>query len=108
MGCTITAIEDISDLGQGEHFYLVSVAFDNSYLNGGEPLDLAANRNLKRVLLQPTSGYVFEWDKANQAVKVYRQKDPGNAGGADIALVEVANAVDLSALTDVSGIAIGN
>lgn len=107
MACTITALEDITDFGQGEHFYLISVAFDSGYLNGGEPLDLASNRNLKRVMLQSTGGYVFSWDQANQAIKVYRQKDPGNAGGADIPLPEVANGVDLSALTDVQGIAIG-
>lgn len=45
-----------------------------------------------------SAGYIAEWDKTNQKVKVYRQKDPAAAGGADIALPEVANAVDLSAV----------
>jgi hypothetical protein len=51
------------------------------------------------VVIYPAGGYVFEVDKTNSKVKAYRQKDPGNAGGADIALPEVANAVDLSSVT---------
>jgi hypothetical protein len=106
---TIVAEEDIGDLGQGEHLYLVAVAFDSSYPTGGEALDLAANRNLKRLILQSTAGYVFSWDQANQKIKVYITKDPGNAGGADVVLQQVANATDLStALANVEGIAIGN
>lgn len=46
----------------------------------------------------PSAGYVCEWVKASGLVKIYRSKDPGNAGGADIPLVEVANGVDLSAV----------
>ena len=42
---------------------------------------------------------VFSWDKANAKVLAYRQKDPAAAGGADIPLPEVANAVDMSAVT---------
>lgn len=45
------------------------------------------------------AGIVFEWDKTNSKVKAFRQKDPGAVGGADIALPEVANGVDLSAVT---------
>lgn len=45
------------------------------------------------------AGYVLEWVQSTGKVKAYRGKDPGNAGGADIPLVEVANAVDLSAVT---------
>lgn len=106
---TIIAEEDITDFGQGDHYYLVTVAFDSSYATNGEALDLAANRSIKRLILQPTAGYVFEWDRANQKIKAYRGKDPGNAGGADIPLVEVANAVDLSVtLAAVDGIAVGN
>jgi hypothetical protein len=46
----------------------------------------------------PSAGIIYEWDKTNSKVKAYRQKDPGAAGGADIALPEVANGVDLSSL----------
>jgi len=48
--------------------------------------------------IQPTGGYVFEWLPATGKVKAYRQKDPAAAGGADIPLPEVANAVDLTAV----------
>lgn len=41
-------------------------------------------------------GFVFEYVKTTGKVKAYRQKDPAAAGGADIALPEVANGVDLS------------
>jgi hypothetical protein len=106
---TITAETDLDELGQGEHLYLVTVVFDSSYPAGGEALDLAANRTIKRLILQPTAGYVFEWVKATQLIKVYRQKDPANAGGADIPLVEVADTTNLaSALASVDGIAIGS
>jgi hypothetical protein len=44
-----------------------------------------------------SGGIVFEYDKTNKKIKAYRQKDPAAAGGADIALPEVANGVDLSA-----------
>jgi hypothetical protein len=40
-------------------------------------------------------------------LKIYRQKDPAAAGGADIPLPEVANAVDLSGVT-FFGLAIGS
>jgi hypothetical protein len=48
--------------------------------------------------IQPSGGIVFEWLPATGKVKAYRQKDPAAAGGADIPLPEVANAVDLSAV----------
>lgn len=43
-----------------------------------------------------SAGIVFEYDKTNKKIKAYRQKDPAAAGGADIALPEVTNGVDLS------------
>lgn len=48
--------------------------------------------------VQPTAGYIFEWLPATGKIKAYRQKDPGSAGGADVPLVEVGNAFDLSAV----------
>lgn len=53
---------------------------------------------LESLHIFPSAGYVPEWDKTNAKVKVYRQTNPAAAGGADIPLVEVANAVDLSAV----------
>jgi hypothetical protein len=63
--------------------------------------------SLDRLEIDPAGGYVFEWDKANGKVKAYRQKDPANAGGADIPLPEVANAVNLAAII-INFQAIGN
>jgi hypothetical protein len=51
------------------------------------------------IQIQPAAGYVFEVDKTNSKIKAYDQKDPAAAGGADIALPEVANAVNLAAVT---------
>jgi hypothetical protein len=48
--------------------------------------------------LFPASGYVFETDYTNLKVKAYDQKDPGNAGGADIALPEVGNSTNLGSV----------
>lgn len=51
--------------------------------------------------IAPTGGYVpsvTTMTPASCVVQVYRQKDPAAAGGADIALPEVANGVDLSAV----------
>lgn len=104
---TVVSLEDIQ-IGGTETLSIVSVAFDSSYPAGGEALDLAANRNIKVLLLQPTAGYVFEWIPSTQLIKVYRQKDPANAGGADIPLPEVGDTANLSALTAVQGIAIGS
>lgn len=62
----------------------------------------ARNLELSRVDeldVSPSGGYIFEYDSTNKKIKAYRQKDPAAAGGADIPLPEVGNAVDLSAIT---------
>lgn len=48
--------------------------------------------------IAPSGGYVFEYLPATLKVKAYDQKDPAAAGGADIPLPEVGNAVDISAI----------
>jgi hypothetical protein len=77
------------------------VTFDSSYPTGGEPLT-ASDLGLSTVLAAwpgPSAGYVFEYDITNAKLKAYRQKDPAAAGGADIALPEVGNTTDLSAVS---------
>lgn len=54
---------------------------------------------LDDVQVMPTAGYIFEFDKTNLKVKAYWQTDPANAGGANIALIEVANATNLAGFT---------
>lgn len=76
-----------------------------SYTTGGMAftkanLDLPVK--VSRLEVDNAGGYVFETVSLTNSgglIKAYRQKDPGAAGGADIPLPEVANAVDLSAVT---------
>lgn len=51
------------------------------------------------LVVMPAGGYVFEYDKTNGKVLAYDQKDPAAAGGADIALPQVATATSLSSIT---------
>jgi len=55
-----------------------------------------------RVLVESNTGYLFQWDKTNKKLIVYRATD--NVAGTRI---EVADGVDLSGLTGVSFIAVG-
>lgn len=52
--------------------------------------------------VQPSAGIIFETVKGTGGqtftIKAYRQKDPAAAGGADIALPEVGNGVNLAAV----------
>lgn len=82
------------------------VDFDTSYPTGGEPLtfeDLGFSRAPDVVIALPKTR-VFEYDSANEKLKAY-EGDYSNA--ADGPLVEVPNATDLSAHTDVVVLAIG-
>jgi hypothetical protein len=104
-----TILKDIQ-IGQTEHLYWVKIVPSTSYPTGGEPLDFAANTHIEVLHVGAgvaNGGYVTAWDEANQKLKIYRQKDPAAAGGADIPLPEVANAVDLSGVT-FFGLAIGS
>lgn len=72
------------------------LAFDNSYPTGGEPLS-ASMLQLAEVFfvdVPPNAGLVFQYDYTNSKLMVF-QGDNNNA--ADGPLVEIANAVDLSA-----------
>lgn len=71
----------------------------NTYATDGvavTPALFALNR-IDDLRVDSTGGFVFEFLPSTAKVKAYRQKDPAAAGGADIALPEVANGVDLSA-----------
>ena len=83
----------------GNGFCVVAdVTLDSSYPTGGEAvsaeqLDLSA---LEFVQGAASGGYVPEYDHANEKLKAY-YADCDYAG--DKALIEVANATDLSAVT---------
>lgn len=72
----------------------------NTYATNG--IAIAASdlglRSLDHLDVGCSAGIIPEWDKTNGKIKAYRQKDPAAAGGADIALPEVTNAIDLSAV----------
>lgn len=92
----------------GQHL-LVSgkLTMPASYATGGDTLTaqtLGFNAFLSSgQIVASSGGYTFEAivqpDAKSLKVKAYRQKDPANAGGADIPGPEVAAAVDLSAIT---------
>ena len=88
------------------------LAFDNSYPTGGLAWDLSADFDvIYGAVCEHQGGRVFEITSKNapasSKIKAYQQKDPAAAGGADIALPEVANATDLSALTNVGVVVFG-
>lgn len=79
----------------------IDLTMSSSYATNGDVLPSNAALGLDNSLDSITiashpGGLVFEVDLANRKIKAYRQKDPAAAGGADIALPEVANAVNLS------------
>ena len=81
--------------------HTVDIAFDNSYLSGGESAT-AANFGLTVVndvvFPEPTGGYIFRYDRTNSLIHVY------NAGGAgahthDIKVIAGAAAAGTDAIS---------
>lgn len=103
---TVTSQSKRSPERIGQHLrWMGKLTMTASYATGGDTLT-AAQLGFSRIMggmISGTGGVVFELlpaaDPTTAKVKAYRQKDPAAGGGADIALVEVANATDLSALT---------
>lgn len=79
---------------------IIQITGDSSYPTNGWALTPANLRlsTIDFISVPAAGGIVFEYDYTNQKLKAYRQKDPGNAGGADIALPEVGNGVSLSTI----------
>lgn len=100
MAVTVQAkvgIERDIRLSQSEHMYVGTWSPTDEYSTGGDPFDVAGNERFERVLFTPVNGYVLEFVKATQKVKIRVQKDPAAVGGADVPLTELAAAVDLHA-----------
>jgi hypothetical protein len=109
MALTITYKEDeeiVEKCGHGYKLITGSIAFDSSYPTGGEAMDLSKKipTDLHMVWFEANGGYVFQYDYANKKVKAYYADYSESTDGV---LIEVANAVDLSGLTDVRFGAIG-
>jgi hypothetical protein len=82
----------------GYHLSIKDVTFDNSYATGGEPLT-AGDLGLASIVFaaaMSAGGYVFSYDVLNSKLLAYRGD---NANGSVGPMIEVANAVDLSAVT---------
>jgi hypothetical protein len=103
MAATATVEQTIS-LGGTAKLYTGTIALDASYPSGGEALDVSSNERLDIVIAGPNSGYVFEWDAANQKLKAM-YADYSN--GSDGVLIEVPDTTDLSAVTAIPFVAIG-
>lgn len=97
MAAPVVSIQRDHSLEAGFHLYELEIDL-GVYAAGGVLVDVAANKAFNRIVGLNGAGYVGYFDPATQLLTVYRQKDPANAGGADIALVEVANAVDLTGI----------
>lgn len=99
----------------GKRMNVVDITFDSSYPTGGEavtPNQLGLN-TIDRVLpfpgyaaSNPAGAVVPVWDQANKKILIFQSKDPGDTGGADIGLVQVADTGNLSNLT-ITVLAIG-
>lgn len=85
-----------SFLARGGKLQIGTLAFDTSYPTGGEAVDFGFSPTI--VLLQPASGYVFEYDAGNGKVLAYYADYDA---GADGALIQVANTTDLSSVSTV-------
>lgn len=87
---------------------LSSVAFDNSYPTGGEPLTFAdlgfQDAPDFVIVVGGHKGYTFDYDATNQKMLVY-WGDNNNA--ADGPAVEVPNTTDISTLSAVKVLAVG-
>lgn len=106
MALTLTQTGDWISQEGNKNVRRFTVDFDASYPTGGESLTAAdmalATIDTAGVRIDPKSGYVFSYDYTNNTVLAYWQTDPADAGGANIALIQVADTTDLSAVTGVT------
>ena len=101
MAISITIDKDDGRYVQGNRYVRKGYGNLGIYATGGVAFTPATFdlSSISQLDVANAGGYVFEWDKTNQKIKAYRQKDPAAPGGADIPMPEVANAVDLSTVT---------
>lgn len=71
-----------------------------TYASGGIAVTAAQfelpGGSLQDLRVDPSGGYVPRWNSSTGKVQVYLNKDPANAGGADVVLPELGT-VDISA-----------
>lgn len=85
---------------------VVSIAFDSSYPTGGEPFAPAdiGFLTFDFVYAESAVGYIFRYDYTANTLLAYYQNV---VAGADSALIQVAATTDLSAVTGVRTLIIG-
>lgn len=83
-----------SFLARGGKIQVGTLAFDSSYPTGGEEVDFGFTPAF--VIVQPVSGYVFEYDSGNDKVIAYYADYDAVADGA---LIQVADTTDLSSVS---------
>ena len=87
---------------EGDVFVRRGTITFGTYATNGVAVDKSTfgfAHSLVTLQVDSAGGYVTSWDKTNGKVKLYQQKDPGAAGGADIPLPEVGNSTDVSGTT---------
>src|SRR4051812_28547200 len=98
MAATLDVQKSIS-LQSGLRMEVGTISGDAAYPSGGWPISPGGSTGYWKAIVQASAGYVPEYDEAAQRLKVYRQRDPAAAGGADIALPEVANGTNLATVS---------
>jgi hypothetical protein len=84
------------DLFGNSRVVIGTFTFDSSYATNGEACDPGLGTINLAISDSSVSGYTFQYDYSNKKLKAfYADYD----AGADGALIEVANAVDLSAVS---------
>ena len=92
---------------KNRNFGIISgtIDFDASYPTGGEAFDLSGKmQSLKGILFEHKAGYTFQYDYGNKKVLAYYADYDAAADGA---LIQVADATNLSAVTGVRFFAYG-
>ena len=104
MALTITTVKEgiLGDL----RYKVLTLAFDSSYPTGGESFTASdvGMDFFHLVECNSDDGYVFKWDKANAKILAYYADYDA---GADGALIQAANTLDLSATINVETFVIG-
>lgn len=100
------------DLGNGNLLVTGTLAMDSSYPTGGETLDVSSyfgGGNLYFVAISPgtSGGYILASDGGTTSAQKIKAYYCDYDAVADGALIQVANATDLSAITAAEMIMIG-
>lgn len=94
-----TAVRVSDDSCKRMALKVIDVTLSSSYATGGELVPALPLNVVAVVVAHQPAGYVAEYVPATSLLKMFRQKNPADAGGADIPMPEVANAANLSAVT---------